>query len=190
MNFLYVDSCSEQLFVLGYNEGKIAYQTSNGNKRHNSVLLPCVDKVLEEINLTIDKVQNIACVQGAGSFTGIRLGVTTCNGLAFACGANRVPMNTFESVAYNISKKILVAIDARHGNYYGGEYNCGKQIKLGNYTEEDLKNFDGEVIVWQGVRNIQNIVDIVLEKIENQEFVQMFVPMYLKKSQAERELQC
>ncbi|HRF36345.1 MAG TPA: tRNA (adenosine(37)-N6)-threonylcarbamoyltransferase complex dimerization subunit type 1 TsaB, partial [Clostridia bacterium] len=90
MNFLFVDSCQNQLFVLLYNDGKYFVKTSNGNKKHNSVLLPSIDQLLAESGLTISEIQNIACVVGPGSFTGIRLGVTTCNGLAFATGANRI----------------------------------------------------------------------------------------------------
>ena len=101
MNFLFVDSCQNELFVLLYNNGKVSYRTSNGNKKHNSVLLPTIDELLNESGIKISEVQNIACVIGPGSFTGIRLGVTTCNGLAFATGCNRIAVNTFETVAYN-----------------------------------------------------------------------------------------
>ena len=90
MNFLFVDSCQNELFVLLYNNGKVSYRTSNGNKKHNSVLLPTIDELLNESGIKISEVQNIACVIGPGSFTGIRLGVTTCNGLAFATGCNRI----------------------------------------------------------------------------------------------------
>lgn len=191
MKILIIDSCSEKLLVVAINGESIAVRTSiAGGKKHNSLLLPFVDEVLKELNIAIKDIEYIAAVVGAGSFTGIRLGVTTANGLAFATGAKRVAMNAFESLAYNSSNGLLIAIDAKHGNYYGAEYSQGKEIAVGNYTNEDLDNFKGEVVIWDGVHNIKNIIECVLSKINNGEFVDAFVPMYLKKSQAERELEC
>ena len=190
MNFLLVDSCQNELFVMYYTDGKYFIKTSNGNKKHNSVLLPAIDEVITEAGATIQDLQNIVCVVGPGSFTGIRLGVTTCNGIAFATKANRIAINTFESIAYNITNHILFALDCRHDNYYVGEYENGNQIQLANYTKAELSSFDGEVILWNGDRDIQKIIDCVLSKINGKEYVDMFIPLYLKKSQAERELEC
>lgn len=190
MNFLFVDSCQNEMFVMLYDNGKYYVRTSDGNKKHNSILLPAVDEVLAEGGISIKEVENIVCVIGPGSFTGIRLGVTTCNGLAFATGANRVAVNTFETIAYNNINHILVALDCRHGNYYAGEYDNGKEISLLNCTDKDISEFADEVIVWDGKRDIQNIIDCVCDKINNKDFVEMFSPLYLKKSQAERELEC
>ncbi len=187
MNFLFVDSCDNELFVLLYNNGQHYVRTSNGNKKHNSVLLPAIDELLTEANLEIKEIENIACVIGPGSFTGIRLGVTTCNGLSFAIGSNRIAINTFETIAYNNTNHILIAVDCRHNNYYAGEYNNGEEIALLNITDSEIKNFDGKVIIWNGEREIENIVNCVKKKIDNKDFVQMLSPLYLKKSQAERE---
>ncbi len=189
MNFLFVDSCQNQLFVLLYNDGKYFVKTSDGSKKHNSLLLPSIDQLLAESGLVVSEIQNIACAVGPGSFTGIRLGVTTCNGLAFATGANRIAINTFESLAYNNTNHILIALDCRHGNYYAGEYNCGSEISLINCTEQFLQDCDFEVIRWNGERDAEQIIACVLNKIENKDFVDMFSPLYLKKSQAEREIE-
>lgn len=190
MNFLFVDSCQNELFVMFYNNGKYFIKTSNGNKKHNSVLLPAIDEVVTQGGATINELQNIVCVVGPGSFTGIRLGVTTCNAIAFATKAKRIDINTFESIAYNINNHILVAIDCRHDNYYVGEYKNGKQVNLTNYTKAELMQFDGEVIIWNGERDIDKIIECVLDKINSKNYANMFTPLYLKKSQAERELEC
>lgn len=189
MNFLFVDSCSDELFVLLYDNGKHFVRTSSGNKKHNSVLLPSIDEVLAESGLQINQIQNIACVVGPGSFTGIRLGVTTCNALAFATGVNRVAINTFESVAYNNTNHILVGVDCRHGNYYVGEFENGKQISLFNSEDRQDLSTTKDFVVWNGERDIGKIIGCVLDKIAKQNFVEMFSPLYLKKSQAERECQ-
>lgn len=187
MNFLYVDSCQDKLFIMVYNSGNYVTKSSDGNRKHNSVLLPLVDEALAECGIAIADIEHIACVVGPGSFTGIRLGVTTCNGLAFATGAKRIAINTFEAAAYNNTNHILVALDCRHGNYYVGEYDDGQQIALGNMDKAQLDEFDGEVIECVGARDDEKIIGVVLDKIKKQQFADMLSPLYLKKSQAERE---
>lgn len=191
MKALIIDSCSEVLLVIAINENKISIKQSEaGGKKHNSLLLPFIDAVLADSDMDIKSVEHIATVVGAGSFTGIRLGVTTANGLAFATGAKRVAMNAFESLAYNSNNDLLVAIDAKHGNYYGAEYKGGIETAIGNYTVQDLENYSGKVVIWDGKHNVENLIKCVDAKINKCEFTNMFVPLYLKKSQAERELEC
>ncbi len=188
MKGIYIDSCSARLIVIAVCDDRIAVRQSNGESlRHNHLILNYLDEALLEVGLAIGDVIHIACGIGPGSFTGIRLGVTTCNGLAFSNGACRIAMNTFESIAYNTSDDTLVLIDARHNNYYGGEFNNGVEVKLSNYTTEDITTFDGNVIVWDGTHNVDNILAVMSSKIEKEQFVSQLSPLYLKKSQAERE---
>lgn len=191
MKAIYIDSCSARLLVLAVNGDKIAMRQTDGTGlRHNSIILPYLDEVLGDVGLAIGEVEYIACGIGPGSFTGIRLGVTTCNGLSFSVSAKRIAMNTLESLAYNTSDDTLVLIDARHGNYYGGEYALGQEVRLSNYTDEDIHTFNGDVIVWDGLHNIDNIIAVIVDKISNDDFTMQLSPLYLKKSQAEREAGC
>ncbi len=191
MKAIYIDSCSAKLLVIAVNGDKVASSQSDGvSLRHNNIILPFLDKVLCDVGLAIGDVEHIACAVGAGSFTGIRLGVTTCNGLSFSTGAKRISMNTFESIAYNTSVNTLVLIDARHGNYFGGEYDGGLEVRLSNYTDEDINTFDGDVIVWDGEHITSNIINVMQRKIAKSDFVDQLIPLYLKKSQAEREAEC
>lgn len=188
MKCVYIDSCSENLLVMAINGDKVDSIIDNGHGlKHNSILLPSLDKALSNVGMDISEVEYVGCNVGPGSFTGIRLGVTTANGLAFSCGAKRVAMNAFEETAYNKECKLLVLIDARHGNYYGAEYEKGKCTNLGNYTDEDKASFDGEVIVWNGTHCVDGVLAVLKQKIADGDFVDMLAPMYLKLSQAERE---
>ena len=191
MKAIYIDSCSARLLVIVINGDKIATRQTDGvSLRHNNIILPYLDEVLVDVGLAIGEVEHIACGIGPGSFTGIRLGVTTCNGLSFSTGAKRIAMNTLESIAYNTSDDTLVLIDARHGNYYGGEYALGQEVRLSNYTDEDIQTFNGDVIVWGGLHNIDNIIAVIADKISKCYFTTQLSPLYLKKSQAEREAGC
>lgn len=190
MKAIIIDSTSNILFVAVIKNEGYKYLTSNGEaKKHNVLLLPYIEKLLMESEMTIDEIDCIGCVIGAGSFTGIRLGVTTANGLASAKKINLIGMNAFEIIAYNEDSRVLVAIDARHGNYYGGIFEHGSQIELGNYTEEDLTSFKGNIIFKPNEPLIKNTIDVFKQKYSDCNFVTFLEPLYLKKSQAERELE-
>lgn len=189
MKCIYVDSTNANMCVIAINDDKVEYKTSGGvSLKHNDILLPYLDEVLQKVGMDIANVEYVACSVGAGSFTGIRLGVTTCNGIAFASGAKRIAMNTFSPFAYNSKGKLLVLIDARHGNYYGAEYLDGEEIRLGNYTQNEVDSYQGKTIIIDGQHNIENIIARIKEKISKSDFTNMLVPMYLKASQAEREI--
>ncbi len=51
---------------------------------HSTVLLPRLQALLREHSLTIHDIQGIICARGPGSFTGIRIGLTSANSLAYA----------------------------------------------------------------------------------------------------------
>lgn len=188
MKALFIDSSGEELFVMAFSDEKVAVRKGKGNsKKHNSTLLPYVDQVLTEIGEDIKHIENIVCVVGPGSFTGIRLGVSAANALAFAGGCKRYSMNALEIIAYNEDSKTLSLIDAMHGNYYGGEFISGKEIKLGNYTQDDVNSFDGKVIIWDGKHDEDKILLCVKEKLKSGLSTDILSPVYLKKSQAERE---
>lgn len=190
MKILAIDTTSENL-VIAYYDGEKTYSfvSDEGSKRHNSILMPSVDKVLSKSGDKISDVDCFACVVGPGSFTGIRIGVSTVKALAFATGKKCVSVTSFEELAYgNTDKEFYVAIDCRHDSYYYAKFNGGyrDQAECGEILSEDLDKLDCPVIKKQGASDPDNLIAIAKEKFLENDFSNP-VPFYLKKSQAERE---
>ena len=61
---------------------------------------------------------------GPGSFTGIRIGISTIKGFCLAAGKPSLPVTSFETMAYNDvdGNKLLCLVDALHGRYYACGY--------------------------------------------------------------------
>lgn len=78
------------------------YTLNNGNT-HSETLLPIVESLLKFLKLSVSDVDLFACSVGPGSFTGIRIGVATLKGLAFASEKPCVGVSTLEAMAYNLS---------------------------------------------------------------------------------------
>ncbi len=77
------------------------YTIENGNT-HSENLLPMVEELLTKFSLTPKDVDLYAATTGPGSFTGVRIGVSTIKGLAFAAGKPCIGVSTLASLARNL----------------------------------------------------------------------------------------
>lgn len=186
MNTLIINTCNAPMYVIALTDSERAIRYTDGvQRKYNSQLLTFIDECLNELSLIPKDIDNVACVVGAGSFTGIRLGITTANAFARGADCRLIAINEFEILSYGRADHILTAIDAGHGNYYVGEYMDGKEISLRNATADELRTFNGEVIVYDGNINYDKVIDVVKSHIGDYQSV--LSPLYLKASQAERE---
>lgn len=74
----------------------------NGNT-HSQTLLPMVEALLAQFELTTDEIDLFAVSNGPGSFTGVRIGVATLKGLAFGKNKPCVGVSTLEALANNLT---------------------------------------------------------------------------------------
>jgi tRNA threonylcarbamoyladenosine biosynthesis protein TsaB len=96
--------------------------------RHAEVLLPALEKLFLLTGLTTERVDLLVCSTGPGSFTGVRIGVSTIKGLALATGKPIVGVSTLEALAMNVfpSRRLICPLlDARKNQVYAGLYRMG-----------------------------------------------------------------
>jgi tRNA threonylcarbamoyladenosine biosynthesis protein TsaB len=109
-------------------EGILAEFYLGPGRHHAEVLLPALEKLLLLSRIPIEKIDLLACTTGPGSFTGVRMGVSTVKGLALAIGKPIVGVSTLETLAMNAvptSGLICPLLDARRGQVYAGLYRMG-----------------------------------------------------------------
>lgn len=190
MNILAIDSTAEQLVVCGSFNGKTASQISNqGSKKHNSLIMQYVDYVCGQLGVTVDMFDCFACVIGAGSFTGIRIGIATAKALSIACKKPCVSLTSFEQVAYNIKdEKFAVTIDARHDNFYAAifENNWTNCVEMGCFSKTQLESMGIKIYEKKSYSCPDKLIATAEYYAKSQKFSNL-MPLYLKKSQAERE---
>ncbi len=88
---------------------------------HSETLMPEIHRALSLCNLLTSDLDAIAIAQGPGSFTGLRIGLATAKGIAFAHEIPLIPISSLKIVAmnyYGISKDILVMQDAKMKEVY------------------------------------------------------------------------
>jgi tRNA threonylcarbamoyladenosine biosynthesis protein TsaB len=97
-------------------------------KHHAEVLLPALEKLLLLSGIPMEKIDLLACTTGPGSFTGVRMAVSTVKGLALATGKPIIGVSTLETLAMNAFPSpglICPLLDARRDQVYAGLYRMG-----------------------------------------------------------------
>jgi len=99
--------------------------TTNYKKTHSQTLLPMIDTLCNMIDIDLKSLDCIATSSGPGSFTGLRIGVSTAKGLAYALGKPIIGVPTLDGLAYNITYTdylICPIMDARRKQVYTAFY--------------------------------------------------------------------
>lgn len=102
---------------------------------HSRTLLPMAEAMLKNTELTLSEVELIAVAQGPGSFTGIRIGVSTVKGLAWAADKPCVGVSTLEAMAWHgvsAGGYVCPVMDARRQQVYNAlfEIRDGRPVRL------------------------------------------------------------
>ncbi|MDX1583178.1 MAG: tRNA (adenosine(37)-N6)-threonylcarbamoyltransferase complex dimerization subunit type 1 TsaB [Thermoanaerobaculia bacterium] len=95
----------------------------------NEKLLPAVDWLLSEVGRSLDDLAAIIVTRGPGSFTGVRIGLATAQGLAFSRGIELVAISTHEAVAPASGSSVVFG-DAGRGEVYRTRFADGAPLDL------------------------------------------------------------
>jgi tRNA threonylcarbamoyladenosine biosynthesis protein TsaB len=100
---------------------------------HSTLLVPTIASLLKKARLKLADLDALAVSVGPGSFTGLRIGVTTVKALAYAIGKPIVAVPTLDVIAHNALTHagiICPVLDARKGKVYACVYRSdGKKLK-------------------------------------------------------------
>ena len=106
-------------------EALIAQSFRDTGLTHSQTLLPMTEELLAHCGLTVADLDLIAVAAGPGSFTGLRIGVTTAKGLAWAAQLPCAGCSTLEAMAWNLAGldgELCAAMDARRHQVYNARF--------------------------------------------------------------------
>ena len=198
MKYLALDTSGKRLTVLIRKDSEyFVYTDENCGVKHSVEVMPQIEQLLKKANLSLSEVDFFASVTGAGSFTGIRIGVSTIKALCLAYQKKAVAVTSFDTIAYNKKdEKVLAVINAGHGGYYACGYNKNKveiepcyilADKLAELEKEskilgfeDIEDFSTQV-----EDNVEGLKLAVNDKANELIDADILNPLYVRKSQAE-----
>ncbi len=106
-------------------EALIAQSFRDTGLTHSQTLLPMTEELLAHCGLTVTDLDLIAVAAGPGSFTGLRIGVATAKGLAWAAQLPCAGCSTLEAMAWNLAGldgELCAAMDARRHQVYNARF--------------------------------------------------------------------
>lgn len=138
-NFLAVDTSGTHLaVVVGKGEDTFSTYLPDCAMKHSVSVMPAIDETLKKAELSLGDCDVFSACVGAGSFTGIRIGISVVKGLCLAHKKPSLPVTSFDVIAYNVEDKgkTLCLIDALHDAYYVCGYENGEVCYAPSYLEE------------------------------------------------------
>lgn len=159
------------------NDNLIDKNEINNGKTHSENLMPLIDELLKRNNISLKEIDLIACCPGPGSFTGIRIGVSTVKPFSEVLNIKIASVTSLESLARNTqcddNQVIVSLIDARNNQVYAGIFDQNYHKKE-EFIADDINN------IIDNLKKYQNIVfvgngsvlhrDLLISKLENISF--------------------
>lgn len=112
--------------------------------RQGPSLLGEIEAVLEQGGRSLSELDGIACGNGPGAFTGLRVGLATAKGLAYALDIPLCPVGSLAALALRASphaagKAVAPVLDARRGEVYAAAFDAEQHTLLGPCTLEPAR---------------------------------------------------
>ena len=199
--FLAIDTSSSALTVIARGEKTAIERLENCAMNHSVKLLETVEKALLNAGMGLSDCDFFACVTGAGSFTGIRIGIATVKGCCAGEGKPALGVTSFDCAAYTTGEKsTLAAVSAGHNYYYVCGYAADKRVIFppSYLSAEEVSALSAEYEVLASAEELPfekavktDLVEGLLRAVEEKsardglsdgEFLQA---VYVRKSQAE-----
>ena len=159
MKILSMSTATNNLSVALNDDAKIITEKNEFDQRNHSAHLdPLIAKILKENNLRLAEIDRFAVAIGPGSYTGLRIGVTTVKMFASILHKEVVGISTLQALSASCAEEgtlIVAGIDARNDNYFAGAY----------VNKED--DWGPECVIPDGHYHIDTLLSAVAEYCTN-----------------------
>lgn len=140
---------------------------------HSEKLLTLVNDVIREATMTLEDLSAIAVSIGPGSFTGLRIGLSSAKGLCYALEKPLLAVPTFDAIAADAamrgasSSQLVIAVDAKRNDYYVATYSIREGLtqndeEVSVFSEEELirklRSMPGALLITDRTKHLSQTV--------------------------------
>jgi tRNA threonylcarbamoyl adenosine modification protein YeaZ len=165
-----------------------------GRSSRNEKLLPAIDWLLTEAAIERASIDLFAVTRGPGSFTGVRIGLATMQGLALALGKPVCAMSTHEAIAPANGRTAIVD-DAGRGEFYVSMFENAREVIAPHLAKRDEVDALDHIIRISDVMQRDNIALACARRARDIELrgdgerYRDITPIYVRLAEAEVKLQ-
>lgn len=195
MNIFGIDTCCMAATAAVITDDRLAAQVVQNNKKtHSQKIMPMIEFMLREADMSVGDIDCFAAATGPGSFTGVRIGVATVKALAHAVDRPCAAVSTLHALANNTAcfdGIICPILDARRGQVYNALFRGGsmermtedRALSMAKLCEELKETNERIIFLGDGVSVFED--EIKRELGGRAEFAQRMQRMNLAASVAE-----
>ena len=203
MKTLYIDTSSSFLYAGILEDTNILQEVKKEfGQDLSKEALPEIDKLFKKAKLKPKDINKIVVVNGPGSFTGIRIGITIAKTYAWALNLDIITVNALEAMSISCEEKInhVPILDARRGYVFAAIYDKDSNIILKpqhillEELQKELNKIDEYIIIsndeideFEDKYKYDPNISKIVEKVNNRKPINPHAvnPEYLKLTEAE-----
>jgi len=121
---LAIDTSSNTASVAVYADQVLAETTWHSGRRHSAELLPAINETLSRAHVEKRTLAALAVAIGPGSYSGLRVGVSTAMAMGLALSLPLVQVPTLDIIAWGQGRPVRTAVDVGRGHYATARFRC------------------------------------------------------------------
>lgn len=184
---LFISTYNEEIIIgLLDNERLIDINIKQTTKSHSVYLMNMVNDIINKNSISLHDLWEVIVVNGPGSFTGIRLGVTVAKMLAYTLNIKLKEISSIEAIAYSIEEdnKIITLADSK-GKYIG-IFKNNKLISDIIYVKNEIAGQYIKIHSYNVYENHSIILSKIIGKLNELKDIEIHSakPIYIKQIEA------
>lgn len=193
IKLLAIDTATDACSVAIYLHNQILERFCIAARTHTRLLLPMIDDLLKEADISLAEIDAFAFGRGPGSFTGIRIACSVIQAFSFGINKPVVPVSTLRALAQGAARtsgatQVFASLDARLESLYWGLFEIGAEGIMQPVSDEQLSLTDQIHLPagsWQkmtGYPHAEDIARIAVDEYQagNAIAASLALPVYLR----------
>lgn len=183
------DACSAALLI----GNELLTRKEVEPRAHTRLILPMINSLLKEANITFRALDALAFGQGPGSFTGLRIACSVIQGLSFGLQKPVVPISSLRALAEKAHREyrathVMASLDARMQEIYWGLFALDENGIMQSISAERLQTYDAVQLpegAWfeaTGFPEARDIATLAASEFAKGHFVsaELALPVYIR----------
>lgn len=185
MKTLFIDTHSENLNISIIHNNKVISEEKTSIKSHSEIAIPTIVQVLKDAKMSLHEIDEIIVVNGPGSFTGVRIGVTIAKTMAYSLNIPIKTITSLETFGISAQEKFDIVTVRDNKGVYSSVFKNGV---FGDFTYKKNADFDEYVNKNNYIVLENNGYDFskILDYLKNRDYLNPHEvnPIYIKEIDA------